>query len=165
MQTFLPFEDFQKSASILDKKRCWKQVVESSQILNVLRQLNNNETPAWRNHPAVKMWVGYAEALKHYYNIFLNESKNIRLVNTNLQYFDTIYSYEKNGNLFVDVLHIQGNDKPWWLGNENFHRAMRARLIEKDESFYLPKFPEDKKFNNSKYFWPNMDGSKTFRII
>ena len=48
--------------------------------------------------------------------------------------------------------------------NENFHRAMRARLIEKDRNFYLPLFPEDDGFNNSKYFWPVME-TKTFRII
>lgn len=29
MQTFLPFPDFLESAKALDKKRCWKQVVEA----------------------------------------------------------------------------------------------------------------------------------------
>ena len=35
MQTFLPYPDFQRSAAVLDKKRCWKQVVETKQIINV----------------------------------------------------------------------------------------------------------------------------------
>ena len=33
MQTFLPYENFLESAKVLDKKRCWKQVVEANQII------------------------------------------------------------------------------------------------------------------------------------
>jgi len=53
---------------------------------------------------------------------------------------------------------------PWWLGMEEFHRAMRARLIEKDRDFYLPKFPNDEGYNDGKYWWPMME-TKTFRTI
>jgi len=42
---------------------------------------------------------------------------------------------------------------------------MRARLIQKNEKFYLPIFGEiDKGFNDAKYFWP-VNESKTFKII
>jgi hypothetical protein len=53
---------------------------------------------------------------------------------------------------------------PWWLGNEDFHRAMRSRLIEKNPDFYLPQFPKDKGFNGGKYLWPVMS-TKNFKII
>ena len=53
---------------------------------------------------------------------------------------------------------------PWWMGNENFHRAMRSRLIDKFPEFYEPKFPGDKGFNDGKYLWPVME-TKTFRVI
>ena len=53
---------------------------------------------------------------------------------------------------------------PWWLGNENFHRAMRARLIEKDYNFYFNKFPNDYGFNEGLYLWPDND-TKKFKII
>lgn len=57
------------------------------------------------------------------------------------------------------------NEDPWWIGDENFHRAMRARLIAKNEQYYLPIFGEkDKGFNDSKYFWP-VNETKTFRVI
>lgn len=145
MQTFLPYESFIQSAEVLDKKRCWKQVVETRQILNVLE----GHSKAWGNHPAVKMWVGSEYWLKDYFNAFLQVCIEEHNINTKYDYY-------------YDIVETQ--EKPWWLGNENFHRAMRARLIEKDENFYLPLFPKDKGFNSGKYFWPEME-TKTFRII
>ncbi len=51
MQTFLPYESFDESTMVLDKKRCWKQVVEAAQIIDVLE----GRRTGWANHPAVKM--------------------------------------------------------------------------------------------------------------
>lgn len=144
MQTFLPYSDFEESAQVLDKKRCWKQVVETAQILDVLQ----GRKISWANHPAVKMWVGYESALQLYFNSFW-------LVATQKHGIKTKYL-----PLFVPEPHIM----PWWLGDEDFHRAMRARLIEKDENFYGTLFPNDKGFNDGKYFWPDME-TKTFKII
>lgn len=206
MQTFLPYADFQKSANILDKKRCWKQVVETKQILNLLLHRSNNEfyilnlkklkklglldlvntLPMYSetksdyykciphiNHPAVKMWEGYTELLKHYYNIFLDHCLNIHKIKTKLRYFECKYSEgsydEKNGsNLFVkggilDII-FNENELPWWFGNEDFHRAMRAKLIEKDRNYYISKFPNDENFNEGKYLWADME-SNMFKII
>jgi hypothetical protein len=157
MQTFLPYPNFNKSAEALDKKRCWKQVVETAQIINILEAIVNtppqglNKTIAWRNHPAVQMWIGHTVVLKNYFNAFLEVCIEKHEINTKYT--------------FMDDSDIRDAEKPWWLGNEDFHRAMRARLIEKDEAFYLPLFPNDKGFNNSKYFWPVMDDTKTFKII
>ena len=163
MQTFLPYSDFEKSAESLDKKRCWKQVVEVKQIICTLRM--GNLPQEWKeskdyinqkfiNHPAVQMWVGDEKFLKYYYNIFLQCCLEKWKINTKLNYLTIIwYSTEKlKFNL------------PFWLGNEQFHRAMRSRLIEKDEQFYLPQFPEDKGYNDGKYWWPEMK-TKTFKII
>jgi len=144
MQTFLPYEGYLESATILDKKRCWKQVVEAAQILDALE----GRSIGWANHPAVKMWVGFTNEIKVYFDTFLRVSKVKHGINTKYEYFKA----ESDGN------------KPWWLGNENFHRGMRARLIEKDRDFYLPKFPDDEGFNDAKYFWPVME-SQTFRAI
>lgn len=150
MQTFLPFPNFAQSANILDKKRCWKQVVETAQIISIL----NSPVPMvsrWFNHPAVQMWKGHTTILKNYFNAFLEVC--IEKHNINTKY------------TFLDDSEIRYAERPWWLGNEQFHRAMRARLIEKDEAFYLPLFPHDKGFNDGKYWWPVMDGTNTFRII
>jgi len=156
MQTFLPYENFKKSADVLDKKRCWKQVGEAKQILSTLEKLAKGEKPGWGNHPAVQMWVGYEPALMHYFDHFLQICIYEHRINTKYTYLlHGVYTREDFDNIKY----------PWWLGNEDFHRAMRARLIAKDESFYLQKFPDDKGFNDGKYFWPVMDGSKKFKTI
>jgi hypothetical protein len=178
MNTFLPYADFMESAKVIDKKRCWKQVVEAKQIINILETKANlglaindyvkaedalSKVITWSNHPAVKMWEGYIEALKHYYNIFLSTCLTEHKINTKLEFISCKYSTPE-----ATILHVHQywtkNEKPWWLGNEDFHRAMRSRLIEKDREFYLPLFPNDEGFNGGKYFWPVME-TKTFRTI
>ena len=146
MQTFLPYPDFQKSAEVLDKRRCFNQVNEAGQIINCL--LGNSN--AWKNHPAVKMWVGYELLLQHYYNIFLGYCLDVHKINTQKKF----YPYQDFDSI----------PKPFWLGKEIFHRAMRSRLIEKNPEFYKDKFPGDSGFNEGKYWWPVME-NKTFRII
>jgi len=147
MQTFLPWPDYEKSAKSLDYRRLGKQRVECKQIINIL----DGTTPEakWRNHPAVKMWAGYLEALKEYANAMIVEWK-ARGYNNTME----LYTIDESAN-----------QKPWWFGNEDFHRAMRARLIEKLPEFYLEKYEEkDKGFNDSKYWWP-VNETKTFRMI
>jgi chromosome condensin MukBEF complex kleisin-like MukF subunit len=129
----------------LDYKRLGKQRVECLQIIKILE--NQQSTAGWQNHPAIKMWVGYTNSLKYYTNCCIDEWINKGYKNTMVKY---------------DVDHQ--NEDPWWIGDKNFHRAMRARLIEKNKEFYLPKFPNDEGFNNGKYFWP-INETKTFRII
>lgn len=146
MQTFLPYPDFLLSAKALDKKRCWKQVIEASQILDVLE----GRKTGWANHPAVKMWVGHRIALREYFNAFLHICKTKHGINTK---YKALEVYNGAGRY------------PWWLGRHKFHRAMRARLIEKNEEFYLPIFGEkDKGYNDGKYWWPNMENGK-FKAI
>lgn len=203
MQTFLPYESFYKSSEVLDKKRCWKQVVETKQTLNLLNHISKKEfyklnikklkkeglldmfkdfpmyskqpgtyyrLIAHINHPAVKMWIGYEELLKHYFNVFLSYCLNVHKINTKMEFIPCRYSNyitDANDNAhkyMLESFYISQNDKPFWLANENFHRAMRARLIKKDEVFYLSKFQNDKGFNDSKYFWPVLE-SQTFKII
>lgn len=170
MQTFLPYPDFLESANVLDKKRCWKQVVEAHQIIDILTASQSYmggivEPRSWRNHPAVKMWEGHIPELKIYFNCFLKTCVEVYGINTAYVPYNSFTDF---CNVYHqrDFIHDSVILKmPWWHGNINFHRAMRARLIEKDEAFYLPKFPNDKGFNNGKYFWPVMDGSETFKII
>lgn len=94
------------------------------------------------------MWSGCEETLKLYFNVMITEWKKRGYVN-NYELFEIDESKLKD---------------PWWMGDENFHRAMRSRLIEKLQEHYLPLFPDDKGFNEGKYFWPVME-TKTFRVI
>jgi hypothetical protein len=164
MQTFLPYEDFEESAKVLDHynagrySRCWKQVVEAKQILCQLRADNLPEDwkqtkdyikQGWKHHPAVKMWEGSEELLKLYYNVFLRICKDVHGVNT------------VQVRLEIDNSKIR---TPWWYGNDDFHRAMRARLIEKDSEYYGKLFPEDRGFNQGLYLWP-VEGKHEFKTI
>ena len=144
MQTFLPYPDFQKSASVLDYTRLGKQRLEGMQIVNIISGLVPDSR--WKNHPAVKMWVGYENALKAYTNAMIRE------------WIDRGY---KNTMVFYSVGKIK---YPWWFGNKNFHRSHRSRLIQKNPEFYSPLFPGDEGYNDSKYYWPDND-SKKFRVI
>lgn len=143
MMTFLPFADFKKSAKFLDYKRLGKQRIEAFQILKVLI-----ESEGYATHPAVNMWRGHDEMLKLYFNDIVDEWIR-RGYKNNYEFFE------------IDEKKLK---RPWWLGNENFHRAMRSRLIEKYPEFYESKFPSDKGFNDGKYLWPVME-NKTFRMI
>jgi hypothetical protein len=62
MQTFLPYPDFMKSAECLDSQRLGKQRVEAFQIWQTL----TDQSDGWKNHPAIKMWKGYEDALLRY---------------------------------------------------------------------------------------------------
>jgi len=146
MQTFLPYSDFKKSVQVLDNKRLGKQRLEAFQIIKIIEEKTNKGR--WKNHPAIKMWEGYLDALKFYFNCCVDEWIKRGFKNNMKKYKID----EKN------IIY------PWWFGNEDFHKAMRARLIEKDKEFYKSKFPEDENFNNGKYFWP-VNETKTFRII
>ena len=136
MQTFLPFPDFQKSASVLDNRRLSKQRVEALQILNTL----TGKSKGWANHPAVQQWKGYEGALSYYGWVMCVEWIN-RGFNSTI--------HEK----FCPFLY---RELPPWLGNEKYHSAMRANLLRKDPVWY-GKFGwvEDPA---TPYFWPSKEG-------
>lgn len=133
MQTFLPYPNMKKSLKVLDSRRLGKQRVEAYQILNIL--LKRTDKKGWRNHPAVKMWKGYENALKLYLN------KAIKL---------WISKGYKN-NMKLEII----NGKiilPSWFGNKKFHASHRSNLLRKDKEFYS-KFNWKEK-NNLPYIWP-----------
>ena len=144
MQTFLPYPSFQESARVLDYKRLGKQRVEAMQIVNIVSGVVPDSR--WKNHPAVKMWVGYENALKAYTNAMIREWIDRGYNNSMVLYYADRIEY------------------PWWFGDENFHRSHRSRLIQKNKEFYLPLFPSDDGYNGYKYFWPDND-SRKFRVI
>lgn len=135
VNTFLPFADFKSSAKVLDMKRLGKQRCEAHQILNVLI---NPEAKGWKNHPAVKMWKGYEDALRLYFNAMVTEWVN-RGYNNNYQ-----------------LLEISSKVKmPWWLGKEDFHRCHQSSLIRKNPEYYTDKFPDiNPKYHKMGYVWP-----------
>lgn len=134
MQTFLPYPDFEKSAGVLDSKRLGKQRVEAYTILRCLSGLD-----AWRNHPVVKMWKGYEDALIMYMNACIDE-------------------WIRRGyrNRMHKRDHSPNPKMPPWLGDPRFHISHQSNLIRKFPEYYGPKFPGVP--NNLPYFWPTKEG-------
>lgn len=115
MQTFLPYDDIVNSVSALDNKRLGKQRVEAFQILKAL----SDPTYGWRNHPAVKMWRGYEECLKHYL-------------------LCSIHAWLGRG--FKNTMALPQPRYPLvyppWLGDPAFHASHRSNLLRKDPVYY-----------------------------
>jgi hypothetical protein len=134
MQTFLPHPSFQESAQALDYRRLGKQRVECKQIYLALTQPEYG----WKNHPAVKMWAGYEQALVMYARTICREWRSRGYKDTLLDYFLS--------------LPCEWVKAPKWYGDAEFHRSHQSNLIRKDPTFYKPKFPNVP--DNLPYIWP-----------
>ena len=115
MQTFLPHPDMRDSVSCLDNKRLGKQRVEAMQILNVLE----GRRQGWKNHPAVKMWTGYTDALHLYKDLCINEWVRRGFNNTMVR---------------TATVDIEPNLPSWWGGD--IHATHRSNLLRKDAAHY-----------------------------
>ena len=121
MQTFLPYESFEKSAQTLDWRRLGKQRVEGMQIINAITgktRKDGKPYKGWINHPCSVMWRDYAPALKHYTNVFIQEWIN-RGYNNNMEMYE-----------------VKNMELPYWIGDERVHSSHRANLLRKDYEYY-----------------------------
>ena len=146
MQTFLPYSDFKKSASVLDRQRLGKQRCEAYQILRVLLGLgkrNKNGKLAWENHPAVKMWKGHELALIAYTTEICNEWIKRGYKDTILEKIDLLLPLKEEVSLPLS---------PQWLGNKEFHSSHRSNLLRKNKEYYS-KFGWTEP-DNLPYAWP-----------
>ncbi len=115
MQTFLPYQNFARSARCLDSKRLGKQRIEAKQILLILR----GQKTGWRNHPAVRMWEGYENALASYYNAMVTEWVRRGFHNT--------MELEVIGMPII---------MPPWIRRRSINLAYRSNLLRKDPTHY-----------------------------
>jgi len=136
MQTFLPYPSFEETAAILDYRRLGKQRVEAFQLHTIITQPDYRGH--WVNHPAVKMWRGYEDALKLYVNVMIAE---------------WVRRGYRNTMLFYDI-HQEMDDIvfPWWLGDPLFHDSHKSNLLRKFPEYYSQfhwDVPDD-----LPYVWP-----------
>lgn len=120
MNTFLPLPDFKQSVQCIDNKRLWKQVLESDGIIKIIVGYNKG----YRNHPIVKMWEGYTDALVCYRNECVREWLKRRLF-----FGDTMYTFDT-------IETPKQSSKPPWLGDERLHSSHRAALLKKNYEWY-----------------------------
>lgn len=132
--TFLPYPDFIKCAKVLDVKRLMKQRVEAYQIIRCLQGI----TQGYKNHPAVKMWVGHTETLKLYFNCMIEE----------------VYRRGYKNNIPMYKINRKKITCPWWLGYSTFHNSHKARLLQKNKDWYKKKFTVKQEYLSQGYIWP-----------
>ncbi|RGC71016.1 hypothetical protein C5N14_00750 [Micromonospora sp. MW-13] len=152
MQTFLPYPDFLASARTLDQKRLGKQRVEAIQVLRGLTRPGYG----WRNHPAVKMWTGYEEALVRYgldvCAVWCEPGRAdtcAATLGTDLAAACGVSTVRTQGVL------AQAGELPPWLGRDDLHRSHRSSLLRKDPAHYRPLFGDVGP--DLEYVWPASD--------
>ena len=132
--TFVVSRNLQECAKSLDYKRLGKQRVEAYQILKTLR----GHSHGWKNHPSVKMWKGYENALGLYMNAMIDEWVHRGYKNTMLK--EELYG--------VTIKF------PWWFDWKPLHDSHKASLNRKNPLFY--NFQVDECFMNHGYIWPTV---------
>ena len=143
MQTFLPYPDFKLCAQSLDNKRLNKQHVECYQIIDVLE----GNSVAWKNHPAVRMWDGYIDALKAYANCVKDECLLRCFKSEKIPYFST----------------PEQICYPKWVGLKLVHESHKSNLARKLPSHYCPQGFVD--YGITGYYWPVIPKTKRSRVI
>lgn len=143
MQTFVPYKNFHNVAACLDSKRLGKQRVECKIILDLLLGHKDN---SWKNHPAVRMWQGYIDALKDYMNIMIDEWIGRGYKNT----------MEHDYNIGAVIL-------PPWLDDQRVIQSHRTNLLLKDPEHY-GQFGW-KNYNIRGYYWPVEAKTKQTKLI
>ena len=91
------------------------------------------------NHPIVKMWQGYEQALLRYGMAICEEWKTKGYKDTMLDKFVNSYNIEK------DIGY------PSWFGKKSFHASHRSNLLRKNKEYYS-KF-DWKEPDNLPYVW------------
>jgi hypothetical protein len=147
MQTFVPYSNMRESVSVLDNKRLNKQLLEGRQIYNILA--SNRTKGGWVNHPAVKMWRNYDNALFEYL-VAVKDECDERGISTEKNWSAIQEMYDWNWN--------RGENSvmpPWW-GDERVHQSHRNNLYRKDPDYY-GHFSQEKFIScceKCNYFWP-----------
>ena len=145
MQTFLPYPSYRRSALVLDMKRLGKQRVEVKQILNALRKPHYG----WKNHPAVRMWMGYEYALVYY-------GMEMCVAWRDRGYKDSLLpEFREMRDQIAKELLDRGDALiayPKWINDYRIHTSHQSNLVRKDPDYYrdfFPRVPDD-----IPYYWP-----------
>lgn len=112
MQIFIVGSIFE-TIQVLDKKRFWKQILETRQILNAIKGISTG----WRNHPIVDMYRKHVDWLDLY-----------------LLAFEAYHggNIEQALNLSDEAEKI----KPGFLYSLDYIENMKKRLYTKDKNHY-----------------------------
>lgn len=123
MNTFVPYENFRKSAQCLDSRRLRKQQVECKLILDTIF----GKIDGWKHHPAVLMWVSNENALIEYAAEIATECAerdySVNSYMASQEYYD----------------HAKELTNPWWVGTFDVHYAYQSKLLFKGRKDVLER--------------------------
>ncbi len=148
MQTFLPYADFARSASVLDTSRLGKQRVEVIQIVRALTV----PSYAWKQHPAVLMWEGHEEALGAYGMAVVDRWCGLGFADTCAATIRADLATAGVRSIRSQAELAAAGELPPWLHDERLHRSHRAALVRKDPERYAHLFPDAPA--DLEYWWP-----------
>jgi hypothetical protein len=145
VQTFLPYQSFERSAQVLDPLRLGKQRVEALQIHRALVR----PVYGWKHHPAVLMWAGHEEALLCYATAACEEWRRRGHADSCLvQMLDESRVGVPRPQRALE----RAGALPGWLGKRTFHRSHQSALVRKDRHWYRAHFPDVP--DDLPYVWP-----------
>ena len=119
MHTFLPVNDFAKSAMMLDRARLGRQRLDCVQTLSALLEGGD-----WARHATAKMWKGYEGALVKYSFAICDEWERRGDKDACRNMIKGILQ----SNQF-DPLLVKYAEMPWWLGRKKLHHSHRSNLM------------------------------------
>ena len=143
VNTFVTSSNSTECARNLDNVRLNQQINEAHMIINTLE----GRSKSYINHPAVKMWMSYVEALKDYCNKCTLEWTSRGKNNTRI-----IYSELSNTIVY-----------PYWFNMPTLHLAYKCSLLRKNPTYYnrVFKLKDDEMYAmNYGYIWPSKAYSK-----
>jgi hypothetical protein len=126
MQVFLPFADFRESARVLDKRRLQKQGVECLQLLLAVFDVpleDGRPRTGHKSHPVYLAWKPYHLALIRYTLAIVEECKARGIK------CDTVETRVRT--LLPTGCDLDNAPLPPFVGDEDFHRSHRCRLLQK----------------------------------
>lgn len=126
--------DFYQSAILMDnKRRCFNSCIVCQKLLQIFEQQPTN---SFSTVPNYRVWKGYTDALKLYFNCLLKVCKEIHHINTKYQYFTDI---DENLEFppFTDLT----------------FKSHQAFCINLDYDLYKAKFSDSEGFNDGILLW------------
>jgi hypothetical protein len=161
VQTFLPYESFGDSATVLDSKRLGKQRIETLQIMMALTG-NGGLRGGWTKHPAARMWHGHLAWLMAYQVAICHEWIDERgFRDTCLEKTRTMLKHDPEAYAQWEL--IEGGQGelvplPWFVGHPVTHFSHRASLVTKAPGIYMPLFGP--LLGGVEYFWTEEDADR-----
>ena len=182
MQTFLPYPSFSQCAKVLDNKRVQKQLLECTQILDILlnkkshtcvnckfttdepdidillkhcKYITADGVDATTIHKFQKTpWYNHpAVNMWRGYEVSLIQYSHEILLVCNLGRINTAKLTETLAKQYNQISY-HGSISPWWLGNDKLHKSHRANLLRKHYDHYKLYFNEDLTIP---YWWPTAE--------